>query len=102
MKRSGAAAFSWEKNERQQLEHPGTGTPDTTKHEWREFQMRETLATVLLLPGMLTYQSMALGEPESVVHTQIIEQMVQPCGPIPQSAGEKMMERAKAAQIHPT
>ena len=96
MKRSVPAAYAWEKNEQQQLQNDGTGTPDTLNHEWRENQVSESLATIILLPGMLTYQSMGLGEPEFVVRNNLIDKMVQPCGPEPEKPIETMMKRVKA------
>jgi splicing factor 3B subunit 5 len=105
MKRSGPAAFAWEKNEQIQLQHEGTGTPDTTRHEWREHQYRDSLATIVMLPGLLSYQSMALGEPEAIVRTRLIEKMVQPCGPSPESPVEAMVravrQKKKAGEIPP-
>ena len=99
MKRSVPAAYAWEKNEQQQLQNEGTGTPDTLKHEWRENQVRESLATIVLLPGLLTYQSMALGEPEEIVRSKLIDKMIQPCGPPPEKPIEQMIKRAKE-QLH--
>lgn len=95
MKRSAPAAFAWEKNEQIQLQHEGTGTPDTTKHEWRVNQYRDSLATIVMMPGMLSYQSMALGEPEAVVRLKLMEKMVQPCGPCPESPVEAMTKKVK-------
>ncbi|EAY17638.1 hypothetical protein TVAG_235200 [Trichomonas vaginalis G3] len=97
MKRSATAAYAWEKNEQQQLQNEDTGTPDTGKREWRENQVRESLATILLLPGFLSYQSMGLGQPEIVVKTNLIDKMVQPCGPAPPAPVDDMIKRAKEA-----
>ena len=95
MKRSGPAAYAWEKNEQIQLQHEGTGTPDTSKHVWRTNQCQDSLASIILLPGLLTYQSMGLGKPEALVKLQLLEKMVQPCGPAPESAIEKMTQIVK-------
>lgn len=95
MKRSGPAAFAWEKNEAMQLQHEGTGTPDTTKHEWVENQHRDSLATIVMLPGLLTYQSMALDEPEAIVRANLLEKMVQPCGPQPEAPVDAMIRTVK-------
>jgi splicing factor 3B subunit 5 len=95
MKRSGAAAFAWQKAEQIQLQHEGTGTPDTSRHEWRVSQCRDSLATVVMLPGLLSYQSMALDEPEAIVRMNLIEKMVQPCGPPPESPLESMVKIVK-------
>ena len=97
MKKTAAATYAWEKNEQQQLQNEGTGTPDALKHEWRENQVKESLATIILLPGLLTYQSMALGIPEAAVRAQIIDKMVQPCGPAEEHPIEDMIKRAKAS-----
>ena len=95
MKQSSAAVFAWEKNEQIQLQHTGTGTPNTTKHEWRTHQYRDTLATMVMTPGLLTYQSMGLEESEAIVRTQLIDKMVQPCGPAPIDVEQQMIENVK-------
>lgn len=95
MKRSGAAAYSWEKNEQIQLQHEGTGTPDTSKHEWRVNQCQDSLSTIILLPGLLTYQSMGLGVNEKILRSDLLDKMIQPCGPRPESAIEKMTQIVK-------
>lgn len=95
MKRSGPAAFAWEKNEQMQLQHAGTGTPDTTKHEWRENQCRDTLSTIVMLPGLLTHQAMALGEPEALVRMSLLEKMVEPCGPPPETPEQAMIRTVR-------
>ena len=95
MKRSGAASYSWEKNEQEQLMHEDTGTPDTTKHEWRTNQYKETLSTILLLPGLLQLHSTAIGENEIIIKNKLIDKMIQPCGPSPDHPFEKMSKIAK-------
>lgn len=95
MKRSGPAAFAWEKNEQMQLQHEGTGTPDTSKHEWRENQCRDTLSTIVMLPGLLSYHSMALNQCETVTRVNIIEKMVEPCGPQPESPSDAMIRAVR-------
>lgn len=95
MKRSGAAAFSWEKQEQIQLQHEGTGTPDTSKHEWRTFQCQDSLSTIIMLPGLLSYQSIALGLPEEVVRQKLLDKMMQPCGPAPESPIDQMLQTVK-------
>jgi splicing factor 3B subunit 5 len=86
MKRSSAAEFVWEKNQKNQLKQEGTGTPDTSKFEWRVQQKRETIATILLLPGLLSYQATALGQSEAETRFSLMESMVQPCGPEPKNS----------------
>lgn len=95
MKRSGAAAYSWEKAEQIQLQHEGTGTPDTTKHEWRVPQCQDSLSTIILLPGLLTYQSMGLSVSEASLRAALLDRMVQPCGPRPDTALEVMTQIVK-------
>lgn len=95
MKRSGAAAFSWEKQEQIQLQHEGTGTPDTSKHEWRTFQCQDSISTIIMLPGLLSYQANALGLPEEVVRLQLLDKMIQPCGPAPEAPIEQMLKTVK-------
>jgi hypothetical protein len=59
-----------------------------------------------MLPGLLlllSYQSMALNEPEAVIRTHLIEKMVQSYGPTPDLPVESMVEtvrkKMKASQI---
>ena len=39
----------------------GTGTPDTTQHEWAEAQARDTAALIASSPDLLSYLAAAQG-----------------------------------------
>mmetsp|Transcript_17565 Transcript_17565/g.34543 ORF Transcript_17565/g.34543 Transcript_17565/m.34543 type:complete len:99 (+) Transcript_17565:110-406(+) len=64
----------------------GTGHPDMTKFEWGVNMQRDSLASFLGHADMLTY--FATAENESVERTRLnlLEKMIQPCGPPPKAA----------------
>ncbi len=63
--------------------YPGTGNPDTTKHEWAEHQMRDTHATVAASSDLLAYLSIATGLSVERLRSQQLEALVHGCGPAP-------------------
>ncbi|KAG8733202.1 hypothetical protein FRC11_007990 [Ceratobasidium sp. 423] len=71
-----------------QLEHlharyTGTGHADITKYEWLTHQHRDTSASIVGHPPLATYLSIADGEATGRVRFEMIERMLQPCGPPP-------------------
>ncbi|CAE7109641.1 unnamed protein product [Rhizoctonia solani] len=71
-----------------QLEHlharyTGTGHADITKYEWLTHQHRDTSASIVGHPPLTTYLSIADGEATGRVRFEMIERMLQPCGPPP-------------------
>ncbi|KAI8773187.1 Splicing factor 3B subunit 5 [Biomphalaria glabrata] len=71
-----------------QLEHLqskyiGTGHADTTKWEWLTNQHRDTYASYLGHFDMLNHLSLAENESRARVRFNIMEKMLQPCGPPP-------------------
>ncbi|KAH9420706.1 splicing factor 3b subunit 5 [Dermatophagoides pteronyssinus] len=68
-----------------QLEHLqskyiGTGHADTTKFEWMVNQHRDTYASYLGRPDMLTFFAIAENESIGRVKFNMMEKMLQPCG----------------------
>ncbi|KAI0095228.1 splicing factor 3B subunit 10-domain-containing protein [Irpex rosettiformis] len=71
-----------------QLEHlharyTGTGHADLTKYEWLTHQHRDTLSSIVGHPTLLSYLSIADGEATGRVKFEMVERMLQPCGPPP-------------------
>ncbi|KAG2185604.1 hypothetical protein INT44_002397 [Umbelopsis vinacea] len=72
-----------------QLEHlqskyVGTGHADTIKHEWLVNQHRDTNAAFVGHQSMLSYFAVAENESLARVKFNLIQKMVQPCGPPPE------------------
>merc|ERR1712212_750191 len=71
-----------------QLEHLqskyiGTGHADTTQFEWCVNQQRDTYASFMGHFDMLNLISIAENETKARVRFNMMEKMVQPCGPPP-------------------
>ena len=72
-----------------QLEHLqskyiGTGHADTSKHEWLTNQHRDTYGSVLGHFDLLNYVAIAENESKARVRFNLVEKMLQPCGPPPE------------------
>lgn len=65
------------------LRHPGTGTRNTTKHEWLTSQHKDTLASIVSHHDHLLYLSLAENVSVGRLRQQLLDRMVQPCGPAP-------------------
>ncbi|KAF5301138.1 hypothetical protein FQR65_LT08968 [Abscondita terminalis] len=71
-----------------QLEHLqskyiGTGHADTTKYEWLVNQHRDSCSSYLGHPDLLNYFAVAENEAKARVRFNLMEKMLQPCGPPP-------------------
>lgn len=71
-----------------QLEHlharyTGTGHADLTKFEWVTHQHRDSLASIIGHPPLLSYLAIADGEAIGRLRFEMTERMLQPCGPPP-------------------
>lgn len=76
-----------------QLEHLqskyiGTGHADTTKYEWLTNQHRDSLASYLGHSDLLSYYAIAENETMARVRFNLMEKMLQPCGPPPEKADD--------------
>jgi len=69
--------------EQLQARYVGTGHADTTKFEWTSNIARDSYASYVGHPAMLSYMAIGLGEPREKVRAQMIEKMIQPVGPPP-------------------
>ncbi|KAK3941916.1 splicing factor 3B subunit 5/RDS3 complex subunit 10 [Diplogelasinospora grovesii] len=69
--------------ERLQTKYIGTGHPDTTSWEWKTNIHRDTYASLVGHPPLLSYIALAQNEPTTKVRAQLIRKMLQPVGPPP-------------------
>jgi splicing factor 3B subunit 5 len=72
----------------QQLEHLqqkyiGTGHADTTRHEWTNNIVRDSYASYIGHPALLSYMALGMGESREVVRAQFVEKMVKGVGSAP-------------------
>ncbi len=63
------------------LKYPGTGTADTTKHEWITNIHRDTLASHICSPARLRYFAVAENTSMARIRHRLLNQMQNPCGP---------------------
>jgi len=63
--------------------YTGTGHPDISKYEWITHQHRDTYASIIGHPPLLSYVSIADGESIGRAKFEMAERMLQPCGPPP-------------------
>lgn len=71
-----------------QLEHLqskyiGTGHSEITKYEWLVNQHRDSYSSYLGHPDLLNYFSVCENESKARVRFNLMEKMLQPCGPPP-------------------
>jgi splicing factor 3B subunit 5 len=79
-----ADRFSMNKNwDSVQNRFVGTGHGDTTKFEWATNQHRDTLASHIGHYDMLSFFSIAQNDSIGRVRYQMLEKLLQPCGPPP-------------------
>lgn len=72
-----------------QLEHLqskyiGTGHADTTKYEWLTNQHRDSCCSYMGHPDLLSYFAIVENESKARVKFNLMERMLQPCGPPPE------------------
>ncbi|KAI9313801.1 splicing factor 3B subunit 5/RDS3 complex subunit 10 [Dichotomocladium elegans] len=66
-----------------QSKYIGTGHADTIKHEWLSNQHRDSYASYAGHYPLLNYFAIAENECHARVKFNIMEKMIQPCGPPP-------------------
>ncbi|CAG0900751.1 unnamed protein product [Cyprideis torosa] len=71
-----------------QIEHlhskyVGTGHADTTKHDWLVQQHRDMYASMLGHFDLLNFVAIAENEAKARIRFNLLEKMLQPCGPPP-------------------
>lgn len=67
-----------------QTRYIGTGHADTTKFEWTSNIHRDSYASYIGHPPMLSYLSIGLGETKEMVRMRCLEGMVRPVGAPPE------------------
>ncbi|KAF3907737.1 hypothetical protein AA313_de0209046 [Arthrobotrys entomopaga] len=70
--------------EQLQARFVGTGHADTTKFEWTSNIQRDSYASYVGHPPLLSYMALGLNEPAAKLRTHLIEKMIQPVGPPPE------------------
>ncbi|KAL7417514.1 splicing factor 3B subunit 5/RDS3 complex subunit 10 [Mrakia frigida] len=68
--------------------YTGTGHADMTKYEWLTHQARDTYASIIGHAPLLSYVSLADGESLGRTKFEMLERMLQPCGPPPPKEDE--------------
>ncbi|CDH49926.1 splicing factor 3b subunit 5 [Lichtheimia corymbifera JMRC:FSU:9682] len=66
-----------------QSKYVGTGHADTIKYEWMTNQHRDSYASFIGHAPLLNYFSIAENECSARVKFNLMEKMLQPCGPPP-------------------
>lgn len=67
-----------------QARYVGTGHADTTKYEWTSNIVRDSQASYVGHPPLLSYMAVGMGEPKEKVRTMMIEKMVRGAGNPPE------------------
>ncbi len=68
-----------------QARYVGTGHADTTKFEWTSNIQRDSYASYIGHPPLLSYMAVGFGECREKVRGRFVENMVKPVGPPPES-----------------
>lgn len=63
------------------LKNAGTGTADTTKHEWLAMQQQDTFAAILHHPSHVAYLSVAENVSCSRMKAALLDKLPLPCDP---------------------
>ena len=80
MSNPGGAGLS---TEQLKARYVGTGHADMNKYEWMSNQHRDTYASHVAHYDQLSYFAVAQNESIGRTRLQMLEKMVQPCGPPP-------------------
>lgn len=70
--------------EAMQARYVGTGHADTTKYDWVSNIIRDSYASYIGHPPLLSYMSVGMGEPKEKVRAAMIEKMVRGAGNPPE------------------
>jgi splicing factor 3B subunit 5 len=62
----------------------GTGHADTTRFEWTANIHRDSYASYIGHPPLLSYLALGMGEAREIVRAKMIEKMVRPVGAPPE------------------
>ena len=61
-----------------QAKHVGTGHADLTKWEWLTHQHRDSLASFIGHPPLLSFMALAQGQSSARTKSQLLQSMIQP------------------------
>ncbi|CAF9930593.1 MAG: hypothetical protein HETSPECPRED_007664 [Heterodermia speciosa] len=70
--------------EQLQARYVGTGHADVTRFEWTSNIARDSYASYVGHPGLLSYMAVGMGEAREVVRGRMVEKMIQPVGKPPE------------------
>ncbi|TGO47953.1 hypothetical protein BCON_0257g00150 [Botryotinia convoluta] len=70
--------------EQLQQRYVGTGHADTTRFEWTSNIQRDSYASYVGHPPLLSYMAIGMGSPREIVRKNMIEKMIQPVGKPPE------------------
>lgn len=70
--------------EAMQARYVGTGHADTTKYDWVSNIVRDSYASYIGHPPLLSYMSVGMGEPKEKVRAAMIQKMVRGAGNPPE------------------
>ncbi|CAD6445661.1 a21f72ce-02d9-4821-9faa-6614cf11a66e [Sclerotinia trifoliorum] len=70
--------------EQLQQRYVGTGHADTTRFEWTSNIQRDSYASYVGHPPLLSYMAIGFGSPKEIVRKNMIEKMIQPVGKPPE------------------
>lgn len=70
--------------EAMQARYVGTGHADTTKYDWVSNIVRDSYASYVGHPPLLSYMAVGMGEPKEKVRAAMIEKMVRGAGNPPE------------------
>ena len=71
-----------------QSKYMGTGHADSTKFEWAAHQHRDTFSSLMGHQDLTNYLAVAENESKARVKFNMLEKMLQPCGPPPEKKYE--------------
>ena len=71
-----------------QSKYMGTGHADTTKFEWAVHQHRDTFASLMGHTDLTNHLAICENESKARVKFNLLEKMLQPCGPPPEKKQE--------------
>ena len=71
-----------------QSKYMGTGHADSSKFEWAVHQHRDTFSSLLGHQDLTNYLAIAENESKARVKFNMLEKMLQPCGPPPEKKYE--------------
>ncbi|KAI9736768.1 MAG: hypothetical protein M1834_000972 [Cirrosporium novae-zelandiae] len=70
--------------EQLQARYVGTGHADTTKFEWTSNIARDSNASYIGHPPLLSYMALGMGESKEKTRLRFLEKMIQPVGKPPE------------------